>query len=69
MAKGYATAPMQETDYRAESDYNSIQRACEILCDKIRMRGVLRHNAKQQAADDKMSSLLARYRVGKTKII
>ena len=59
--------PEGHDDYRSESDYNTIQRACEVMCDKIRMRGVLRHSAKVKAADAKMSTLLTKFRTGKMK--
>jgi hypothetical protein len=62
MAKETAVSPAMDTDWRGESDYGSLQRACEIIADKIRMRGVLRHNAKQRAVNTKMSSMLASFR-------
>ena len=67
MAKDTAAAsPSVDDGWRGESDYNSLQRACEIMADKIRMKGVLRHQSKQRAVDAKMSTILARHRSRKS---
>lgn len=54
-----------DNDWRGESDYRSLQNACEIMADRVRMRGVLRHSSKQREANAKMSKMLAGYRTKK----
>jgi hypothetical protein len=48
-----------EDNWRAESDHRTIQSAAEIMADQIRMRGVIRHQAKMKKAQTKMASMLA----------
>lgn len=61
----YTSAPAPVDDYRGESDHGTLMRACEVMADKIRMKGVLRHHNKQQTAEKSLNKMLARHRAGK----
>lgn len=54
-----------EDDWRARNDHDTLMRACEVMADKIRMRGVMREHTRQARAERKMGSLLAKFKTGK----
>lgn len=62
MANKASVSP-SENDWRAESDHRTIQQACEIMADKIRMKGVLRQHAKMEEGKKKMSAMLAHFKM------
>lgn len=51
-----------DNDWRGESDHRTLQNAAEVMADKIRMAGVLKHRAKAQKAETNMASMLKRYK-------
>lgn len=56
------TAISSEDSWRAESDHSTLQRACEIMADRIRMRAVMQYHEKTSRAQKKMASMLSGYR-------
>lgn len=56
--KGDSLASPSEDTWRAESDHGALQRASEIMVDRARMQGVLRHRAKMKKADNTMERML-----------
>lgn len=68
MASKYAgeAVSTSDNDWRAESDHRTLMNACEIMADRLRMRGVMRHHEKTTRANSKMASILSSFRRGKS---
>ncbi len=56
-AKAYRADP-----WRAESDHGTLTRACEIMCDKLRMKEVLKFHQKKRAGERKLDKIIAGHR-------
>ncbi len=48
--------------WRAESDHNTLTRACEVMCDKLRMKEVLKFHQKKRAGEKKLDKIIAGHR-------
>lgn len=65
MAAEKLATSSSEDDWRARNDHDTLMRACEVLGDKLRMRGVMREHRRKEMAEKGMERLLARHRSGR----
>ena len=64
---GLTSAYPGQQDWQAESDHNTMTRAAEIKKDPSRMKGVMRHQAKQVKALQSVGSDISNSGIRKTK--
>lgn len=67
MAKDSIAASPSESDWRARGDHDTLERACEIMADRIRMRNVIREHSRQARADRHLDKLLKAGRLRRYK--
>lgn len=59
--------PSSDTDWRAESDHNTLTRAAEVKNDPARMKGVMRHQQKAASNLQTVHNDIADAGIRKTK--
>lgn len=62
-----AMAMPSEDNWQARNDHDTLERACQIMADRIRMRAVLTEHNRQKVADQHLTKLLAGHRSGRLR--